>query len=150
MERSSAQVNGHVVTTPLYYFDQEFQTRDELINHVRELSRDNGYSVVIRKSSAGRVWLGCDRGGLPRQSQHQNAPKRRSSSRLIGCPFELYGNKNGDYWSLSVNNNFHNHELSTSIFEHPMHCRLDAASLEHVRSLSSSGRFLATTANRLN
>ncbi|KAJ4849069.1 hypothetical protein Tsubulata_038297, partial [Turnera subulata] len=46
--------------------------------------------------------------------------KRKTSSRLINCPFELWGKRNKDgTWRVEIKNLSHNHELSKDLSGHP-------------------------------
>lgn len=92
-----------------------FATREELLRYVTDFSLSQGYAVVIHKSNVprGQLWLRCDMGGSSRDPvpPAEAKRKRKNSSRLQNCPFQLYGRRllNGT-WTLKVQNPQHTHE----------------------------------------
>ncbi|KAI9912193.1 hypothetical protein PsorP6_009718 [Peronosclerospora sorghi] len=64
----------------------------------QKVAFDQGYDITIKRSIRDhKVWLGCDRGGVYRNSLNlnENTRRRATSSRCIGCPFEMYARKKG-------------------------------------------------------
>jgi len=45
---------------------------------------------------------------------------RQTASRLLDCPFELYGTRRNGVWFLEVHNSEHNHEASEDMSGHPI------------------------------
>ncbi|XP_074369610.1 uncharacterized protein LOC141711063 [Apium graveolens] len=104
---------------------RDFSTREELLNNVLEIVLKQGFVTKIKKSKKKcYVIIGCDRGGM----YHSNKPhgeKRRkvTCSRLINCPFEVWGKRKRDgVWKLDLKNLSHNHEASEDMSGHP-YCR---------------------------
>ncbi|KAH7849790.1 hypothetical protein Vadar_022981 [Vaccinium darrowii] len=75
--------------------NEEFSTRQELLDRVRNVAVMEGYVTLIKRSKADRkVVNGCDRGGKFRgTSVPMDERKKISATRLISCPFEMVGLK---------------------------------------------------------
>ena len=88
--------------------DARFRSRSDLLEHVRTHAFAQGYVVsIIRSIGDVKVWIACDRGGVYRNRLQlsEDTRKRETSSRLIGCPFQLYGRRHADgLWTLTVKN----------------------------------------------
>ncbi|CAG8797364.1 5673_t:CDS:2, partial [Racocetra persica] len=85
-----------------------FENREALINHVQTYALSYGYAY--------------DKGGhyINRLNLTNETRQRATSTRLIDCPFELYGKKMKDsQWYLTIKNEKHNHEASQDISDHP-------------------------------
>ncbi|CAG8676506.1 7217_t:CDS:1, partial [Scutellospora calospora] len=82
-----------------------FASRDDLIHHAKTHAFSHGYAVTIKRSERDKfVYLQCDRGGqyINRLNLNDETRQRDTSTRLIGCPFELYGKKMEDgQWRLT-------------------------------------------------
>ena len=81
-----------------------FPTRDELLSTVRAAAQSVGFGVSIERSTANRkVLLKCDFGGEYRDfvKAPDGAKRRRTSTRLNGCPFQLLGKCVGAIWSAN-------------------------------------------------
>ncbi|XP_048327329.2 probable bifunctional methylthioribulose-1-phosphate dehydratase/enolase-phosphatase E1 2 isoform X5 [Ziziphus jujuba] len=120
-----------------------FQTREELIKHVRDFALTQGYMVSIRDSSKDRyVTLACDRGGVYRKrlKTGENLRKRKSESRLTNCSFEVVGKKDDDIWILSIKNGVHNHEASNDTSDHPSCRRFSEEEVKIIRELTAAGK----------
>ncbi|TMW55344.1 hypothetical protein Poli38472_013235 [Pythium oligandrum] len=134
-----------------------FASREELLAYVQEFSLSQGYAVVIRKSNVprGQVWLRCDLGGTYKSSTEPatGKRKRKTSSRLQNCPFQLYGRRLPDSsWVLKMLNNQHNHDLATEKTEletHPIARRLNTAQKRLVVELTDSGLRPAVIVDRM-
>ncbi|XP_068656492.1 uncharacterized protein [Aristolochia californica] len=120
-----------------------FQTREELIEHVRDVAVTQGYIICIKMSKKEKyVVLGCDRGGVYR---HRMKPddqyKRKRSSRLINCPFEIVGKKMKDgLWMYRIRNERHNHEPSKEIFSvSPLVSIFSEREILLIKEMSSTG-----------
>ena len=84
-----------------------YSTRQDLLTSVRNFVLSQGYVVTIRRSTANQnVVQGCDMGGVyhDRVGALDGAKRRKTSTRRIGCPFELYGLCSNRSWQLRVRN----------------------------------------------
>ncbi|KAJ0053651.1 hypothetical protein Pint_02285 [Pistacia integerrima] len=92
-----------------------FQTREDLLKHVRDFALTQGYMISIKDSSRDRyVSVSFDRGGVYRKrlKTGENMRQRKTPSRLTNCPFEVVGKKDDDVWALTIKSAEHNHELT--------------------------------------
>lgn len=123
-----------------------FESRQELLDYVRQHALAHGYIATIHHSSRDRqVTLGCDLGGSYRpHSSHSALPttsrRRKTSSKLQGCPFKVYGHreKTGE-WTLRIQDATHNHPPPTDLNRHPMARRLSDESTTYALELLSQG-----------
>ncbi|RHZ78775.1 hypothetical protein Glove_156g68 [Diversispora epigaea] len=117
--------------------DSHFESRDDLIQHVQTHAFSYGYAVSIKRSERNKfVYLQCDRDGYynNRLNLTDDTRQRATSTRLIGCPFELYGRKMKDSkWHLTIKNENHNHEASKNISGHPSSRRLNEKDQQRVQ-----------------
>ncbi|KAI9918375.1 hypothetical protein PsorP6_011747 [Peronosclerospora sorghi] len=92
------------------------------------------YAVTIKRSDK-------DHGGLYRPNA-SCPPARQTSSRLIGCPFELYAtfSKETNNWTVSVRNVSHNHEASLHASGHSSNRRLNTEQKTVVSQLTAAMR----------
>ena len=126
--------------------DIYFDIIKELISHCQSHARAHGYAISTKRSTPGRqIYLKWDLGGRYRDRKGLTAPEKQriTASRLIDCPFLLYGQKessgiNSGKWKLKVNNPLHNHG-PTDIISHPAHRRLTAEQEASVLRLSNAG-----------
>lgn len=119
-----------------------FQDREDLITYVRDFGASQGYVVTIKKSRRDRrVILGCDRGGVYRNRRkiEESKRKRKTSSRLINCPFEAIGKKDDDVWVLTVKNGEHNHEALRDMSEHPYSRRFTEEEVKKIKVMTEAG-----------
>ncbi|KAF6138869.1 hypothetical protein GIB67_018600 [Kingdonia uniflora] len=134
-------------------FTKEFTTsklfngREELLAWARKAAMSLGFVVTIKKSSQSRkgknprTQLHCDRSGsfrdrtgknrylykTDRNKDESGIRKRRSRSKLTGCPFELRAAKKGrkgDLWEIKVHCGHHNHPPAKRLEGHPYAERL--------------------------
>ncbi|KAA8524352.1 hypothetical protein F0562_010775 [Nyssa sinensis] len=120
-----------------------FQTREDLLKHVRDFALTQGYMVSIKDSSKDRyVTIACDRGGLYRKrlKTGENMRQRKTSSRLTNCPFEVVGKKDDDLWTLSIKHGEHNHEPSNDISDHPSCRRFTEEEVIIIREMTAAGK----------
>lgn len=86
---------------------QTFPTYDELWAYVETFGVQQGYAISIsrskKKSGKRTVWLKCDRGGI---YECTNTVKD-TTSRKVGCPFELIARQRDSYWLLEIKNSEH-------------------------------------------
>ena len=47
--------------------EREFSDRESLISFAKDLYKQQGYYIVIKKIREGKVWLKCDLGGTYKQ-----------------------------------------------------------------------------------
>ncbi|XP_077246720.1 uncharacterized protein LOC143886562 [Tasmannia lanceolata] len=122
---------------------RRFQSREELLDHVRTFAKTQGYIITIKKSEKDRkVTLGCYRGGYYRKKKNKpdNLQRRKHSSRAINCPFKMQGRKmkNGS-WILKLRNREHNHEASKEISENPFNHRFSEEEVSQIKDMIASG-----------
>ncbi|KAH7835454.1 hypothetical protein Vadar_026251 [Vaccinium darrowii] len=84
--------------------NEEFSTRQELLDRVRSTALMEGYVTVIKSSKGDRkVVIGCDRGGKFRgTSVPLDERKKISATRLISCSFEMVGLKRVEYMTPAM------------------------------------------------
>lgn len=128
--------------------ETHFGSREELLAYVHGFTVQHGYAVVIQKSNVprGQVWLRCDLGGSYRSTSSlssENARKRKCSSRLKNCPFQLYARRLPDArWLLRVQNASHNHDVATDteqLVTHPVARRMTLEQKKYVDELTEMG-----------
>ena len=125
----------------------QFASHNELLAHVRAFARTQGYAVTVKRSRTDakgeikNVTMRCDRGGSYRNRLNLTADSRRrqTASRLLDCPFELFGTRRNDVWYLKIRNSEHNHEVSEDMSGHPIARRLNTEQQEQVRQMSAAG-----------
>ncbi|KAH7833238.1 hypothetical protein Vadar_004343 [Vaccinium darrowii] len=122
--------------------NEEFSTRQELLDRVRNVAVMEGYVTIIKRSKVDRkVVIGCDRGGKFRgTSIPMDERKKISATRLISCPFEMVGLKRvGECWKVEIKNAFHNHEPSSDISGHPYCRRFSQEEILSIRQMTLAG-----------
>lgn len=128
--------------------ETHFASREELLAYVHGFTVQHGYAVVIQKSNVprGQVWLRCDLGGSYRSTLglgSENARKRKCSSRLKNCPFQLYARRLPDArWLLRVQNANHNHDVAADteqLVTHPVARRMTLEQKKYVDELTEMG-----------
>jgi FAR1 DNA-binding domain len=91
----------------------KFDTRNELLYAVRRFYGTKGYVLSIRGSRPDKyVNLRCERSGCYRDTRQVSADqrKRKRTSRLIGCPFEIRGKRKEEgHWMVEIREPRHNH-----------------------------------------
>lgn len=88
------------------------------------------------------ITLGCDRSAKYRNRVKDlgGARKRTRSSRLIECPFRLYGKRLGcGKWALQIRNPYHSHQAEDNMITHPVARHLITHQLQKVYELSEVG-----------
>jgi hypothetical protein len=115
----------------------QFFSRESLECYIKEVSASKGYFVSIKRSRSGKVWLKCDLGGT---YQHKENLNRETSSRLIGCPFEIVGRyfKKGNYWSIVEVADYHSHEPSADAIGHSVARRFTPEEKDCIGSLAKN------------
>ncbi|KAM3697445.1 hypothetical protein ACB098_06G113200 [Castanea mollissima] len=105
-----------------------FQTREELLKHVRDFALTQGYMVSIKDSSKDRLKNG------------ENTRQRKTASRLTNCPFEVVGKRDDDLWMLTIKNGEHNHETSKDVSDHPSCRRFTEKEVLLIREMTAAGK----------
>ena len=123
----------------------KFQTRNELMDWVREEARKVGSSVVIGKSDNGGngrnafVTLICERGGTYIEYNKLQKRNKIAGSVKCGCPFRVRGYLLiAGYWSLKVNDGKHNHDMAEVLKGHKTVGRLNPNEKDILRNLTDS------------
>ncbi|KAJ0009922.1 hypothetical protein Pint_33440 [Pistacia integerrima] len=109
--------------TGAFTTEMVFNSREELIDWVRDVGKRNGLIIVIKNSDVGgdgrrpRISFACERSGTYRRKyQAGEQPKRPKTigTKKCGCAFELKGLKlaTDDDWMLKVICGVHNHPIT--------------------------------------
>ncbi|KAL4571421.1 hypothetical protein LXL04_018180 [Taraxacum kok-saghyz] len=122
-----------------YLTTSKFDSYDELVKSVREFYYTKGYGISIRGSNPDKyVILQCDRGGSYRDIRGISGKRKKSTiTRLINCPFQIVGKKQGHdgAWMIKIKDLSHNHEPSEDIFGHPSFRQLPSESTDRFDDL---------------
>ena len=84
--------------------EDTFSTREEVVSHLKRTYLILGYALTIKRSIGNKYcYLRCDRGGTywNRWELTPDARQRSTSTRLIGCPFEIRCKYSNDSWRYS-------------------------------------------------
>ncbi|XP_031255320.1 probable bifunctional methylthioribulose-1-phosphate dehydratase/enolase-phosphatase E1 2 isoform X2 [Pistacia vera] len=120
-----------------------FQTREDLLKHVRDFALTQGYMISIKDSSRDRyVSVSCDRGGVYRKrlKTGENMRQRKTPSRLTNCPFKVVGKEDHDVWALTIKSAEHSHEPSKEISDHPSCRRFTEEEVLTIREMTDAGK----------
>jgi hypothetical protein len=118
-----------------------FDSKNELLQHVREFYRCVGIAITTQRSQKDEwIILQCDRGGEYRGNGSENA-KRQRTSRRIGCPFRLKGVRHisDNKWHLNFICLNHNHVPSENMTAHPTARQLTDEQTKRIELLSNAG-----------
>ena len=131
----------------------QFNSREELLEHAKNWAARQGYAIVIARSRFNRLWLKCDRGGVYENRRNLTPDQRkrkRSDSRLLGCPFRMLAvvRKDG-VWRVSTENPEHNHDPSEDLSVHPTLRRLTEIQSQKVNEMTEAGNSPAETLEEL-
>ncbi|XP_077215582.1 protein FAR1-RELATED SEQUENCE 5-like [Tasmannia lanceolata] len=121
----------------------EFEKREELLEHVSNFAKSQGYIVSIKKSEKDKkVIIRCDRGGIYRKTRKipDNFRQKDSCPRLINCPLRIDGRRisNGS-WILNIKILEHNHEALEDILGHPSGRRLSKEEVLRIKEMTIAG-----------
>ena len=120
-----------------------YATRNDLIHNAQNHTKTHGYASTIKRSCNhnGIVVLGCDRSGNYRARNGIDDATRicNTSTRLQGCPFELWGKSKDNKWKLTVKEAFYNHEASSVPSAHPVQCCMPNEIKTQVQELTAAG-----------
>lgn len=101
----------------------KFETRDDVINVVKDFYSKQGYCLSIKFSRKDKyVCISFYRGGEYRDKR--NIPieerQRKASTHLTSCSCRIYGKRHEDgYWALLLKDDNYNHEASKGICGRP-------------------------------
>lgn len=131
----------------------QFSSREELLEQAKSWAAQQGYAIVIARSRFNRLWLKCDRGGVYENRRNltpEQRKRKRSDSRLLGCPFRMLAvvRKDG-VWRVSTENAEHNHDPSEDLSVHPTLRRLSEAQSQKVNEMTEAGNSPAETLEEL-
>ena len=131
----------------------EFPDRDELLSTTKEWAGSQGYAVVIARSRFNRLWLKCDRGGTYENRRNLTPDQRkrkRSDSRLLGCPFRMLASvKKDGRWRVETEVSEHNHPASEDLSAHPTLRRMSKDQLQKVFEMLDARKSPAETVEEL-
>ncbi|KAL3615935.1 hypothetical protein CASFOL_040229 [Castilleja foliolosa] len=139
-ENQSVEGDEFIMSTPEFFTNQMFGSREELINWVKNMAYSIGVVVITKRSNKDpsgfvyKVVLMCDRGGKYKIKDSS----RVSGTKKIDCPFELEGNYSSEYnsWTLTVNCEEHNHQPVLYMEGHPYAKRLSENEFNLVAELT--------------
>ena len=131
----------------------QFNSREELLESAKQWAAQQGYAIVIARSRFNRLWLKCDRGGQYENRRNltpEQRKRKRSDSRLLGCPFRMLAvvRKDG-VWKVSTENPEHNHGPSEDLSQHPTLRRLTEEQSAKVNEMTEAGNSPAETLEEL-
>ena len=131
----------------------QYNSREELLESAKQWAAQQGYAIVIARSRFNRLWLKCDRGGQYENRRNLTPDQRkrkRSDSRLLGCPFRMLAvvRKDG-VWKVSTENAEHNHGPSEDLSQHPTLRRLTEEQSAKVNEMTEAGNSPAETLEEL-
>ncbi|CAG8720107.1 770_t:CDS:1 [Racocetra fulgida] len=124
----------------------QFATYDELLEYVHAFYKAQGYAITTKRSRSDlkgeikNITLGCDRSGLYRNRSNLTDDTRykKTASRLIDCPFELFGTRHNNLWYLEIQNLKHIHDASTEMSGHPIIRRLNIEQRKMVKQMAAA------------
>lgn len=119
-----------------------YQTRDELMDHVKSWARHQGYAIVISRSRSNRLWLKCDRGGHyenRRNITDAQRKRKRGDSRLMGCPFMVIAVMKEDFWKVKTECDTHNHGPSEDLSAHPSLRKMTQEQTDRLQKMTDAG-----------
>lgn len=135
--------------TSAFTTDMVFNSREELVEWIRDTGKRNGLVIVIKKSDVGgdgrrpRITFACERSGAYRRKYAEGqTPKRpkTTGTKKCGCPFLLKGHKldTDDDWILKVVCGVHNHPVTQHVEGHSYAGRLTEQEANILVDLSRS------------
>lgn len=119
-----------------------YQTRAELMDHVKSWARHQGYAIVISRSRINRLWLKCDRGGHyenRRNITDAQRKRKRGDSRLMGCPFMVMAVLKDDFWRVKTEHEQHNHGPSEDLSAHPSLRKMTQEQTDRLQKMTDAG-----------
>ncbi|KAJ5131918.1 hypothetical protein N7448_006076 [Penicillium atrosanguineum] len=121
-----------------------FESKGHLLDYLRNHALRQGYAIIIQKSRANRsLYIGCDRGGVPKDKigASPEVRRRHKVSRKCGCSFQMYGKwtTKTTTWELKIKTPIHNHPADENMIAHPSARRLTAEQQRHIKHLNVIG-----------
>lgn len=147
LTQTNERFSGDVVDVSQHFqTDFVFESRDALLSYCRDIGKQIGVVIVIRKSESptsrrrGRLILGCEHGGNYKRNDKctptGSKESRNTDTTKKGCPFNLKGlPQNDGKWKLQVLCGEHNHQLAEKLIGHPYVGRLTTEEMDYVRDL---------------
>ncbi|CAG8580965.1 4956_t:CDS:2, partial [Scutellospora calospora] len=96
---------------------------DELFQNAQRFANSQGYALVKKRT----------------QKDNRETHNRKTSTRLIDYPFELYATRQNGLWHLEVHNATYNHDPSNDMSGHPIVRQLTEEQKESVAIMTTSG-----------
>jgi hypothetical protein len=125
--------------------DKTFSTRDDLLKWVRGEAVKLGFTIIISKSDNGSdkrkqtLVLGCERGGVYRESKKKLKGQDIIRSIKCECPFRLRGYfLSSGVWKITVVCGKHNHETTKDLEGHLIPRRLNMEDRKLVEEMTSN------------
>lgn len=116
-----------------------YESKQDIIEELKRQYKEEGILLSIKRSSASGVRLKCDLGGSCKAVEQEQQPKRKSSSRLTGCEFEISCGVKKGKWFVKSRIGEHNHPLDRPLNGHPGFRRLDDDCKQRIRIMHESG-----------
>lgn len=124
--------------------DGAFDSREKLLDYLKNWAQTEGYAVVIGRSRTNRLWIRCDRGGAYHDKHAEDPSQRkrkRKVSRLTGCEFSVKASMRKDgIWRSRTENGEHNHGPSEDLRDHPSLRRMNDEQTQMVNQLTEAGQ----------
>lgn len=124
--------------------DGAFDSREKLLEYLKNWAQTEGYAVVIGRSRTNRLWIRCDRGGAYHDKHAEDPSQRkrkRKVSRLTGCGFSVKASMRKDgIWRSRTENGEHNHGPSEDLRDHPSLRRMNDEQTQVVNELTEDGQ----------
>ncbi|KAK2373976.1 protein FAR1-RELATED SEQUENCE [Trifolium repens] len=131
-----------VDTTDIFTTDENFDTRDVVLEWARKVGDANKVSIIITRSDKkigvrgrnDKLILGCDKGG----KYDSSGSSTKSASKKCNCPFKIRAtpSTDGSGWKVHVKCGVHNHGLTDQYAGHPRKARLTADESKRVEDLT--------------
>ncbi|XP_024965942.1 protein FAR1-RELATED SEQUENCE 5-like [Cynara cardunculus var. scolymus] len=122
--------------------DMVFNSRQDLIDWVRNVAFSLGFVIVIKRSKSDscrdpcKVVLQCDCGGIHKGNKTSS---KHIGTRKTNCPFCLVGKHLGnDCWTLTAKCEAHNHDFALHLEGHAYARRVSETQARLVEDLSAN------------
>jgi hypothetical protein len=129
----------------LTLYNCTFETKDDLLDAIKRLGRQNGYAFSIESSLKDkRVKIVCVHAGKRRTAYKTKTKEqggRDALSQRNGCPWMLkavYDNLKS-HWIVSAINNDHNHDPTTDVRVYAQHRKLSDHALRDAAAMVKAG-----------
>ena len=122
---------------------RDYDSREDLLSAIKEYASEQGYTLVIKRSKPGKVWIKCDRGDTYRNRYFlaDEDRLRVTGTWLIGCSVLIIGkySTESEKWGLEAIYTEHHHDRSQSISAHPSLRKLTPEQSQDLRLMSNAG-----------